>query len=236
MATIPLLQTGATAGQIIDVINALIAAHNEGQNPVSVSYEDLTHKPKLNGVVISGNMTKQSAKIKITETEDYTEFEATNATKEYADEAKDGAIAAAQESVQAELDNKLDKDLGNIERVDNFNGDAMIPIVTGGGIRKTSLVNVASYTKIQNETAMSALDTALAKERRTLTIVGIQNGSNQVYTVTEGYKPGTGLLYFNGILQTPDDDYEETDSRTITFIHIAPEEGDKITFRAVPAT
>ena len=236
MATIPLLQTGATAGQIIDTINALIAEHNEGQNPVSVSYEDLTHKPKLNGVVISGNMTKQSAKIKITETEDYTEFEATNATKEYADEAKDGAIAAAQESVQAELDNKLDKDLGNIERVDNFNGDAMIPIVTGGGIRKTSLVNVASYTKIQNETAMSALDTALAKERRTLTIVGIQNGSNQVYTVTEGYKPGTGLLYFNGILQTPDDDYEETDSRTITFIHIAPEEGDKITFRAVPAT
>lgn len=236
MATIPLLQTGATGGQIIDAINALIAAHNEGQSLVSVSYEDLTHKPKLNGVEISGNMTTQSAKIKITETEDYDVFEATNATKDYADEAKDGAIAAAQESVQAELDNKLDKDLGNIERVDNFNGDAMIPIVTGGGIRKTSLVNVASYTKIQNETAMSALDTALAKERRTLTIVGIQNGSNQVYTVTEGYKPGTGLLYFNGILQTPDDDYEETDSRTITFIHIAPEEGDKITFRAVPAT
>ena len=235
MATIPLLQTGATAGQIIDTINALIAAHNEGQNPVSVSYEDLTHKPTLNGVEISGDMTTQSARIKITETEDYTVFEETNATKEYADEAKDDAIAAARESVQADLDNKLDKDLGNIERVDSFNGDAMIPIVTGGGIRKTSLVNVASYTKIQNETAMSALDTALAKERKTLTLEGEKDGSNKVFTVKEGYKPGTGLLYYNGILQTPDKDYEETDSRTITLIFSAPEEEDDIMFRAVPA-
>ena len=235
MATIPLLQTGATAGQIIDTINALIAAHNEGQNPVSVSYEDLTHKPTLNGVEISGDMTTQSARIKIAETEDYTVFEATNATKEYADEAKDDAIAAARESVQADLDNKLDKDLGNIERVDSFNGDAMIPIVTGGGIRKTSLVNVASYTKIQNETAMSALDTALSKERKTLTIEGEKDGSNKVFTVKEGYKPGTGLLYYNGILQTPDKDYEETDSRTITLIFLAPEEEDDIMFRAVPA-
>ncbi len=235
MATIPLLQTGATAGQIIDTINALIAAHNEGQNPVSVSYEDLTHKPTLNGVEISGDMTTQSARIKIAETEDYTVFEATNATKEYADEAKDDAIAAARESVQADLDNKLDKDLGNIERVDSFNGDAMIPIVTGGGIRKTSLVNVASYTKIQNETAMSALDTALAKERKTLTLEGEKDGSNKVFTVKEGYKPGTGLLYYNGILQTPDKDYEETDSRTITLIFFAPEEEDDIMFRAVPA-
>lgn len=235
MATIPLLQTGATAGQIIDTINALIAAHNEGQNPVSVSYEDLTHKPTLNGVEISGDMTTQSARIKIAETEDYTVFVATNATKEYADEAKDDAIAAARESVQADLDNKLDKDLGNIERVDSFNGDAMIPIVTGGGIRKTSLVNVASYTKIQNETAMSALDTALSKERKTLTIEGEKDGSNKVFTVKEGYKPGTGLLYYNGILQTPDKDYEETDSRTITLIFLAPEEEDDIMFRAVPA-
>ncbi len=236
MATIPLLQTGATAGQIIDTINALIAAHNEGQNPVSVSYEDLTHKPTLNGVEISGDMTTQSARIKIAETEDYTVFVATNATKEYADEAKDDAIAAARESVQADLDNKLDKDLGNIERVDSFNGDAMIPIVTGGGIRKTSLVNVASYTKIQNETAMSALDTALAKERKTLTLEGEKDGSNKVFTVVEGYKPGTGMLYINGVLLSPDDDYEETDSQTITFIHRAPESEDKLTFRAVPAT
>lgn len=235
MATIPLLQTGATAGQIIDTINALIAAHNEGQNPVSVSYEDLSHKPTLNGVEISGDMTTQSARIKIAETEDYTVFVATNATKAYADETKNDAIAAARESVQADLDNKLDKDLGNIERVDSFNGDAMIPIVTGRGIRKTSLVNVASYTKIQNETAMSALDTALAKERKTLTLEGEKDGSNKVFTVKEGYKPGTGLLYYNGILQTPDKDYEETDSRTITLIFLAPEEEDEIMFRAVPA-
>lgn len=235
MATIPLLQTGATAGQIIDAINALIAAHNEGQNPVSVSYEDLTHKPKLNGVEISGDMTTQSARIKIAETEDYTVFVATNATKAYADEAKNDAIAAARESVQADLDNKLNKDLGNIERVDSFNGDAMIPIVTGEGIRKTSLVNVASYTKIQNETAMSALDTALSKERKTLTLEGEKDGSNKVFTVKEGYKPGTGLLYYNGILQTPDKDYEETDSRTITLIFFAPGEEDDVMFRAVPA-
>jgi hypothetical protein len=44
------------------------------------------------------------------------------------------------------------------------------------------------------------------------------------------------MLYLNGQLLAPDDDYEETDSTTITFIHIAPEAEDKITFRAVPAT
>ena len=236
MAHIELLQVGCTAQQIIDTINALIAAHNSGESGGVVSYNDLTDKPTINGVEISGDMTTTSAKIKTSETEDYGTIQETYATKSYADSAKTEALEAAQAAVQEALDSKLDKDLGNIEAVDYFSKEALIPIVTKDGVKKTTLVNVASYTKIQNETAMSAVDTALAKERKTLTLEGEQDGTNKVYTVVEGYKPGTGMLYFNGVLLSPDDDYEETDSQTITFIHRAPESEDKLTFRAVPAT
>ena len=236
MAQIELLQVGCSGQQLLDAINALIAAHNSGESVGVVSYNDLTDKPTINGVEINGDMTTASAKIKTSETEDYATIQETYATKRYADTAKTDAVDAAQTAVQEALDSKMDKDLGNIEAVDYFSNESLIPIVTRDGVRKTTLVNVASYTKIQNETAMSAVDTALAKERKTLTLEGEQDGSNKVYTVVEGYKPGTGLLFLNGNLQSPDEDYEETDSRTITLIHIAPESEDKLTFRAVPAT
>lgn len=234
MATIPLLQTGATAGQIIDTINALIAEHNEGQNPVSVSYEDLTHKPKLNGVVISGDMTTQSARIKITETEDYTEFEAINATKDYADEAKGEAVEAAQSAVREQIDSKLDKDLGNIEHVDSFPGGSLIPIVTERGTKKTTLQNVQGYVTTQASAERSAVDPAIEKYRRILSLEGEQNGKNVTYTVVGGYKTGTSCLYFNGQLITPNKDYDETDTYTITMLTYIPRSDDTMTFKALP--
>ena len=235
MANIPLLQNGCSGADIIDTVNAIIARLNDGSGQ-RISYNDLDNLPVVNGVELKGTLSTADLLIAISGCSDYQSVMATLATKTELASMKTEAVTAAESAAQQALDSKLDKDLGNIERVDAFSGDAMIPIVTSDGIRKTSLVNVASYTKIQNETAMSALDTALAKERKTLTLEGEQNGTNKVYTVTEGYKPGTGMLYLNGILQSPDEDYEETDSRTITLIHIAPESGDKVTFRAVPAT
>lgn len=236
MAQLELLQVGCSGQQILDTINALIAAHNSGESVGAVSYNDLTDKPTLNGVEIIGDLTTATAKIKTAETADYATIQETYATKCYADTAKTEAVAAAEAAAAEALDSKLDKDLVNIEAVDYFSKEALIPIVTNDGVKKTTLVNIASYTKIQNETALSAVDTALSKERITLTLEGEKDGSNKVYTVVEGYKPGTGMLYFNGVLQSPDEDYEETNSRTITFIHIAPEAEDKITFRAVPAS
>lgn len=235
MADIPLLQNGCTGAQIIETINAIISRLNDGTG-ISISYEDLTHKPCINGIELSGNKNTAALLIAMSGTTDYNTLIARLATKAYADNVKTETLEAAQTAVTEALSGKLDKDLGNIEAVDYFSNEALIPIVTKEGVKKTTLVNVASYTKMQNETAMSAVDTALAKERKTLTLEGEKDGSNRVYTVVEGYKPGTGMLYLNGILQTPDKDYEETDSRTITFIELAPEEEDKITFRAVPAT
>lgn len=234
MATIPLLQTGATAGQIIDTINALIAAHNEGQNPVSVSYEDLTHRPTLNGVVISGDMTTQSAKIKITETEDYAVFEATNATKGYADEAKDDAIAAAQAAVQDELDNKLDKDLGNIEEVDAFSGKAIVPIITGDGIKKTTLDNVAAFAETRTAASRTELSSAVKEQLKVLPLTGDQNGRNTTYACADGYTMSTSCLYLNGQLLTRGRDYTETSSYQIVMLTHIPVSTDVLIFMAVP--
>ena len=235
MANIPLLQIGCSGEDIVNTINAILSVLNNGSG-ISISYEDLEHKPTINGVELSGSLTTSQLLIALSACAGYDNLIATLATKAYADTVKTETLSAAQTAVAAALDSKMDKDLGNIDAIDYFSKEALLPIVTKEGVKKTTLANIASYTKIQNETAMSAVDTALAKERKTLTLEGEQDGTNKVYTVTEGYKPGTGMLYLNGILQTPDDDYEETDSRTITFIHIAPESEDKLTFRAVPAT
>lgn len=235
MANIPLLQNGCSGQDIIDTVNAIIASINSGGG-LSISYNDLTDKPSINGVEIAGALSTALIRIAISDTEGYSALLQTLATKAYADAVKTEALSAAQTAVAAALADKMDKDLGNIDAIDYFSKEALLPIVTKEGVKKTTLANIASYTKIQNETAMSAVDTALAKERKTLTLEGEQDGTNKVFTVTEGYKPGTGMLYLNGVLQSPDEDYEETDSRTITLIHIAPESEDKLTFRAVPAT
>jgi hypothetical protein len=236
MAQIELLQVGCSGQQLLDAINALIAAHNSGESGIVVSYEDLTDLPTINGVLIKGDLTTATAKIKTMETMDYDTIQNTYATKSYADTAKTEALSAAEAAVAEALDSKLDKDLGNIDAVDYFDKESQLLIVTKGGVKKTTLNRVAAFTKVENETALSAVETALSKERKTLTLEGEKDGTNKVYTVVEGYKPGTGMLYFNGQLLAPDDDYEETDSSTITFIHIAPESEDKLIFRAVPAT
>ena len=153
MAHIELLQVGCTGQEVIDAINALIAAHNDGENGSVVSYEDLADKPSINGVTLSGNKTHKQLLVSISGASDYDNFAATNATKSYADEATAEAVEAAQAAVQEALDSKLDKDLGNIEAVDAFPGDAFVPIVTGNGIKKTTLSNVCRERTTEGATA-----------------------------------------------------------------------------------
>lgn len=234
MANIPLLQTGCTGQEVIDTINALVAAHNEGQAPVSVSYEDLSHKPKLNGVEISGDMTTKSAKIKILDAEDYDTYEEAWATKAYADQAKSEAVAEAQAAVEEALDSKLDKDLGNIEAVDAFPGDAVIPIVTGSGVKKTTLSNVAAYTEITSTASRTTLREAVKSQLRILPLSGDQDGSNVEFSVKDGYNTGTSSLFFNGQLLTAGKDYTEESSYGIVMLTHIPVSTDVLIFMAVP--
>ena len=234
MANIPLLQTGCTGQEVIDTINALVAAHNEGQAPVSVSYEDLTHKPKLNGVEITGDMTTKSVKIKILETEDYDTYENAWATKDYADQAGQEAVSAAQAAVQEALDSKLDKDLGNIEAVDAFHGDALVPIVTGNGIKKTTLSNVAAFAETRTAASRTELSAAVKEQLKVLPLTGDQNGRNATFACADGYTMSTSCLYLNGQLLTRGTDYTETSSYQIVMLTHIPVSTDVMTFMAVP--
>lgn len=234
MAKIPLLYPGCTAQEILDTINALIAAITGGAGQ-SISYNDLTDKPTLNGVEINGPLNTADLKIKITETEDYNEFNDTIATKSYVDGIQNEAVAAAESAAQTALAGKLDKDLGNIEAVNAFSNETLIPIVTESGTKKTTLADIANYTQLRTFAMQSVADTAISRERRVLDITGEQNGKNAVYAVTGGYKPGTSTLYLNGQLLACGNDYDETDSLTITMLTYLPEAEDVLIFRAIPA-
>jgi len=233
MAQIPHLQVGCTFADIIDTVNAILAVLNDGSG-ISVSYEDLEHKPTINGVELSGALTTGDLLLALSACTGYEALIDTLATKAYADAAKTAAVAAAQTAAQTALDSKMDKNLGNISAVDVFDGNALIPIVTNDGIKKTKLANVAVYAEYQAQTIKTAADTTIDRYRKLLPVVGEQNGINKVFTVTGGYKTGTASLYLNGQLMTLGRDYEETDTTTFTFIHIAPQEEDEITFRAIP--
>lgn len=233
MANIPLLYPGCTAQEILDTINALIAAITGGAGR-TMSYSELENKPTVNGVVIEGDLTTENLLIAIADTAGYDAMLQALATKAYADTVKSEALASALNAVNAALAGKLDKDLGNIEAVNNFANEAYIPIVTNSGVFKIKIAEMAAYTELQNLAARNAADTALSRERRVLELSGLQNGRNPVYTVSGGYKTGTSTLYLNGQLLAEGRDYEETDSQTVTMLTYLPEESDILLFRAVP--
>lgn len=231
MAHIELLQVGCTGQEVIDAINALIAAHNDGENGSVVSYEDLADKPSINGVTLSGNKTHKQLLVSISGASDYDDFAATNATKSYADEA---TAEAAQAAVQAELDNKLDKDLGNIEAVDAFHGDALVPIVTGNGIKKTTLSNVAAFAETRAAASRTELSAAVKEQLKVLPLTGDQNGRNATFACADGYTMSTSCLYLNGQLLTRGTDYTETSSYQIVMLTHIPVSTDVMIFMAVP--
>lgn len=234
MAHIELLQVGCTGQEVIDAINALIAAHNDGENGSVVSYEDLADKPSINGVTLSGNKTHKQLLVSISGASDYDDFAATNATKSYADEATAEAVEAAQAAVQAELDNKLDKDLGNIEAVDAFHGDALVPIVTGNGIKKTTLSNVAAFAETRAAASRTELSAAVKEQLKVLPLTGDQNGRNATFACADGYTMSTSCLYLNGQLLTRGTDYTETSSYQIVMLTHIPVSTDVMIFMAVP--
>ena len=234
MAHIDLLEIGCSALDIVNAVNALIAAHNDGESAAVVSYTQLADLPQINGVELRGNLDTAELLIAMSGCTDYDTLIPTLATKKYSDDGDTAMVTAAREAAQQVLNSKMDKDLGNIDAVDVFNGESMIPIVTKDGIKKTKLANVAVYTEFQAQTIKTASDTTIEKYRKTLTLVGTQNGSNRVFTVTGGYKTGTSTLHLNGQMLAVGKDYEETDTQTITMISYVPEAEDDLFFRAIP--
>jgi len=228
------------------------------------SYDDLTEKPTINNVRISGDiedidelgaLSQNTGKYDAAQEADIVSSSliyikgATKWVKTTLGELvaalnlvnatvlatfKTEVLAEAAEQTAASLASKMNADLSNIEYVDSFPGNAMIPIVTDSGTKKTTLTNVARYTVTQEAAISSASDNEINKYRKVLELEGEQDGSNVTFTVTGGYKTGTSVLYFNGQLLAAGRDYDETDTQTITMLTYIPEAEDVMVFMAIP--
>lgn len=235
MAQIELLQVGCTGQEILDAINALIAAHNEGEETGVVSYNALADKPQINGVELKGNKNTAALLVAMAGCTDYDNIMATLATKKYSDDGDTTLVEAAAAAAQAVLDNKLDKDLSNIDLITYMGDNASILVITPDNrLCRVSTKDLASYTGIVNATANSSQESSVKTQRKTLPLTGDQNGSNLVFTCTSGYTLGTSALYLNGNRLYAGTDYREDNSHQITFLTYIPEAADIILFEAIP--
>lgn len=229
-----MLQIGCTARDIIDAVNALIAAHNDGESGNMVSYNDLADKPSINGVELSGNKNTSALLIALAGCVDYNTLMDTLATKAYSDEHDAAMVAAAHAAAQAVLDSKLDKDLSNIETIDTFPGDAKVLVFTPNGIRLTTFNNVAAYTEIRAATLRTEFSSAVKEQLKILPLAGDQDGRNTTFACEVGYTLSTSCLYLNGQLLTKGKDYTETSSYQIVMLTHIPVATDVLVFMAVP--
>lgn len=232
MANIANILLGATAGELVDKINEIIAAINAIQ-PVT-SYEDLEDKPSINNVTLSGNKNTRQLAVRIAEAADYDAYLEAWATKTYVDEGDSAAVAAAQSAAQAALSGKLDADLSNIEDVTYIANGGYVLALSGGHMVKMALQDLAAYTEIKTEANKSAAEKSLAAQRKLLTLSGAQDGSNTTFSSEPGYTMGTTALYLNGQLLTEGKDYTEVSSYQITLLSHIPTESDVIQLMAIP--
>lgn len=57
-------------------------------------------------------------------------------------------------------------------------------------------------------------------------LIGVRNGSNQVFSLNKPYKSGTLFVTYNGQALYPDYDFNELDNTSIEFIYIFPKSKD----------
>lgn len=231
-STIDLLAIGCTGQELVDKINEIIAAVN-GVTPAT-SYRDLTEKPTLNGVELVGDATTASLKVRIVDTADYDTYEQAWATKTYVDNADTKTIEAAEASVKAQLDSKMDKDLSSLDEVQWLADTGYMPVVVGGQLKKMSIKDAADYAVTKKEAAYSAADKSIASQRKYMDIEGTQDGSNADFYVKAGYALGTTALYLNGQLLTINKDYTEISSYQIKMLTRMPEKTDILILMAIP--
>lgn len=233
MANIPLLQIGCSGEDIVDTINAIISVLNNGSG-ISISYEDLEHKPTINGVELSGSLTTAQLLIALSACSGYDNLIATLATKSYADAVKTEALSTAQAAVNTALDSKMDKDLGNIEVASSVGDDAYIAVVSGGKTVKITTKSLATYTELVSRRDSSTYEAAAKTQRKTIELEGTPDGRTITFTATTAFQLKSSALYLNGNRLLLDTDYKEDSSTQVTFKTIIPEDGDTLFFEAIP--
>lgn len=231
MAQLELLKTGCTGGEVIDTINAIIARLNDGAG-ITISYNDLTDKPTVNGVELKGALNTAGLLIAMADCTDYTALLATLATRAYADAAETRATAAAQAAVQEALATKLDANPDSIPVISALDDDDYVAIATADGLRRIRVDRLSDNVAVRTVSTRS-LERSISTQLKVLTVTGAQDGENAAYIVAEAYVPGTQLLFLNGQLLTQGADYSLT-AAGFTMLEVAPTDADKLIFMAVP--
>lgn len=235
MANIQTIQLGASAEEIVEKINEIIGVVNDIQEVVS--YNSLQNKPTINGTTIQGTLTTQNLGINISALQGYESLLRELATKEemetLAETITNAAIEAAETAVQRQLDEKMDKDPSSTNEVNLMPSDGYVYITTTDGIRKIKFDKLVDNVQYAGE-QKSQVQKIVESSGKIRTITGNQDGTNTNFSVTEGYTPGTSMLYFNGQLLTRGVDYIETSNSSFTMLTHIPISTDIMQMVAVP--
>lgn len=228
---IELINIGISAADLVAKINEIIAAVNSLAN-VS-DYEQLTNKPTLNGVEISGTLTTGDVGINLADTDDYASVVASLATKAEVQTAQETAVSTAQANATALVAGKMDVNPDNVNEATMLNGNAYVYVYGDGALKKVKLSALTSNVALTMETKDS-YDSAVAKQKRILRLAGDQNGNNVDYTSNDGFVLGTSDLYLNGQRLVRGTDYVENTSYSLTMLTQIPVSTDRMVFVAVP--
>lgn len=222
------LQIGCTGAQLVAKINEIISALNGVEQ--TTDYENLTNKPSINGVTLTGNKTTENLLFELSDASDYSTLMATLATKAELTAAQTDTVNLASAAVQALLSTKMDVDDTNVVEATMLNENAYIYIVAPEGLRKVSVANISNNVALKT-TSAKVLEKAISSQLQMLTISGVQNGVNVNFSVNMAYIPGTSNLFFNGQRMVLGTDYSETNSGFVMITH-APKADESLVFIA----
>lgn len=230
---------GATASELVDKINEIIAALTAYQ-PIT-DYSDLTGKPTINNVEIDGDMSFGDLNADLSEDTTIISLAARVTANEDAITEHGTAIGQLEDSIPDDEDivaacegAYIKKDLSNVDETVLAGKNGYVPVVGGDGVvGKMKLSDYTSMITTMQEAARSAADTAM-KEKRQYIPVTYTAGIATVEAASS-FRIGTTLLYVNGVLQAEGTDYTCTDNDTIELLTYVPVAGDIIQLMAIPA-
>ena len=228
---IDLINVGISAADLVAKINEIIAVLN-GIESIS-DYDQLSNKPTLNGVQLSGTLVTGDMGIKLSDLDDYATVFASLATKAEMNSAQTTAIETAQTNAQKLVSGKMDVNPKDTSEATMLSGDAYVYVYGDGTLKKTKLSTLTNNLALTIETKDS-YDSAVSKQKRILSLSGDQNGNNVDYTIKDGFVLGTSDLYLNGQRLVRGADYVENTSYSITFLTQIPVSTDRMVFVAVP--
>lgn len=226
--SIELLYSGCTGIQLINKINEVIAALNNVEQ--TTDYNQLSNKPSINGVTLSGNKNTRALSLALADATDYKTVLNALATKAEVDAVISDATNAATSAASALLAGKVDANPANVEEATVFNDGAYIYIYTTDGLRKVKISSLSDNVALRSVSADN-LEKAVRSQLMILTVTGDQDGKNTSYEVSQNYIFGTSNLYLNGQRLVLGTDYMEV---TAGFVMLsrAPEVSDSLVFIA----